>query len=216
MDGENYMTHYDGEYFEWQKKIGEFGATVDLFKFRKYIKATDRVIDFGCGGGFMLKALGSAAKIGVEINDLARKFAINQGINTVKDASEIEDNWADVIISNNALEHALCPFNELKKLRSKLKSGGKIVFVVPNEKKGSWKPNDINQHLYTWTPLNIGNLFIAAGFTIEKIDIIPIWPPKPMQVRKIFGLRLFYLFSKISGDFRRWCQIRVVAAKPLL
>jgi hypothetical protein len=45
---------------------------------------------------------------------------------------------------------ARCPFVELKKLRSKLKPDGKMVFVVPHEKKGSrtrWRPNGINQHL---------------------------------------------------------------------
>ena len=217
------MTHYDEEYFEWQKKVGEFAATVDIFKFSQYVKNTDHVIDFGCGGGFMLKALGSAFKIGVEINDTARAFASDQGISTVKDVSKIEDNWADVIISDNALEHTLCPFTELKKLRTKLKPGGKMVFVVPHEKKGSrthWKPNDINQHLYTWTPLCIGNLFVAAGFTILKIDIIPLWPPSPMNLfakpkfRKIFGLRLFYLFGKIGTALSgKWCQIRVIATK---
>ena len=51
------MTHYDEKFFDWQKKIGEFGATVDLFKFRKYVKTTDRVVDFGCSGASYLRRL---------------------------------------------------------------------------------------------------------------------------------------------------------------
>lgn len=62
-----------------------------------------------------------------------------------------------MIISDNTLEHTLCPFAELKKLRSKLKPGGKKCFVVPHEKKSPWKLNDINQHLLLGTsyPLEI-------------------------------------------------------------
>lgn len=103
------MTYYDESYFEWQKSTGEFGSTVDRYKFEKYIRTIDYVLDFGCGGGFMLKSLNCAAKIGVEVNDSARQFALTQGISAVKDSNQILDEWADVIISDNALEHTLAP-----------------------------------------------------------------------------------------------------------
>jgi SAM-dependent methyltransferase len=209
------LSHYDERYFNWQKKMGEFVPSVDLFKFRDYVKSTDNVIDFGCGGGFMLKALNCKCKIGIEINSAARQFGSENGLDMVKDADEIEDQWADVIISDNALEHTLCPFSELKKLYPKLKPGGKIVFVVPHEKKMRWKPNDINQHLYTWSQLSAGNLFTQAGFNVEKINSIPLWPPFYEQIKRYFGLRIFFALGRISTAlFWNWDQIRVVATKP--
>lgn len=43
--------YYGEKYFEWQKAVGEFGGRANLFKFEKYIKENDNVLDFGCGGG---------------------------------------------------------------------------------------------------------------------------------------------------------------------
>jgi SAM-dependent methyltransferase len=207
---------YDEKFFERQRKTGEFAAVAELYKFQKYIKPSDNVIDFGCGGGFMLKSLSCSAKIGVEINNAARDFAHENGIPTVRDSSEIEDEWADVIISDNALEHTLSPFDELKKLSSKLKPGGKIVFVVPHEKKMPWKPNDTNQHLYTWSPLCIGNLFVAAGFRVAEISNLPVWPPGARPIWRYFGFRVFFMTSKIyTALSRQWSQIRIVATKPV-
>jgi len=209
------LAHYNEKFFEWQRKIGESVAIAELYKFKKYIKPSDNVIDFGCGGGFMLKSLNCSGKIGIEINKTARNFATEYGIAIVEDASTIKDEWADVIISDNALEHTLSPFDELRKLFSKLKSGGKIIFIIPHEKKMSWKPNDVNQHLYTWSPMCIGNLFVTAGFIVEEISNLPILSPGYRFFRKYFGFRGFFIANKIytviSGQ---WSQIRIVANKP--
>ena len=49
--------HYDDKYFVWQASIGEFSGWADLPKFKNYISKTDDVLDFGCGGGYLLKRL---------------------------------------------------------------------------------------------------------------------------------------------------------------
>jgi len=48
-------THYDKKYFDWQVSIGEFDGWANLCKFIKYISHDSEVLDFGCGGGFLLK-----------------------------------------------------------------------------------------------------------------------------------------------------------------
>jgi len=78
---EDIMNHYDSKYFKYQKIIGEFGGKANIFKFEKYIKNTDNVVDFGCGGGYLLKNLQCKQKIGVEINDAACKTAQENRIN---------------------------------------------------------------------------------------------------------------------------------------
>lgn len=42
---------YNQTYFDYHNKIGEFSGWANYTKFEKYIKPTDRVVDFGCGGG---------------------------------------------------------------------------------------------------------------------------------------------------------------------
>lgn len=124
-----------------------------FYKIRKYIKSTDRVIDFGCGGGYLLEKINCGEKIGIEINENAREVATLKGIKTVISADDISDNWADVIISNHALEHTQRPLDEIMLLRNKLRTGGLIVFIVPSEGVyHSYNALDPNHHLYIWSP----------------------------------------------------------------
>lgn len=137
---ETEKSHYDEKYFLWQMEMGEFGAKADSFKFESLINEKDTVLDFGCGGGYLLSILSCRRRIGIELNDIARQRASENGIEVYKYSAEVPDNSCDLIISNHALEHTFNPYNELKSLYSKLKQNGMIVFVVPNEKKKSGIP----------------------------------------------------------------------------
>jgi len=113
--------HYDKKYFSWQSSIGEFGGWADLTKFKGWIQPNFKIIDFGCGGGYLLKNIICREKIGVEINETASRQAEQLGIKVYETTNEIEDNWADLIISTNVLEHCCSPLGELKDLYLKLK-----------------------------------------------------------------------------------------------
>jgi len=108
--------HYDEKYFDWQKSIGEFGGWANTTKYSKYISEEDIVLDFGCGGGFLLKNIKCKKKIGVELNPSAAETARENGIEVYCKTDEISDDSIDIIISNNALEHTHYPLDELKKL----------------------------------------------------------------------------------------------------
>lgn len=209
-------THYSEEYFDWQKNIGAFGGVANLFKFVDYIKPTDNVIDFGCGGGYLLGNINCADKIGIEINDVAREEASKHGIKTVKSAHEIEDEWADILISNNALEHTHRPLDEIKGLLPKLKKGGRFVFIVPNDFNIAYKPGNRSQHLYSWCEMSAGNLFTTAGFKVDKVETIKhMWPPNYHKIWKRFGQRIFDIICKIySRLYADWYQIRVIGSRP--
>ena len=72
MKAKNY---YGNEYFNnYQREIGEFGGKANIFKFKKYISRNHSVLDFGCGGGFLLNNLDCKDKIGIEINPIARDY----------------------------------------------------------------------------------------------------------------------------------------------
>ena len=53
------------------QKIGKFGAIFNKNKFTPYIKKSDVVLDFGCGGGYLLNNIECAEKYGLEINEVA-------------------------------------------------------------------------------------------------------------------------------------------------
>ena len=49
--------HYNESYFKWQSGIGKFGAWANIHKFIYYIKPDQNILDFGCGGGFLLNQI---------------------------------------------------------------------------------------------------------------------------------------------------------------
>lgn len=208
--------HYDDDYFNWQSEAGEFGGWANQTKFIKYITQDDVVLDFGCGGGYLLKNIDCKKRLGVEINPLAAETAKRNGVEVYSKVEDVQDESIDVIISNHALEHALQPLDELRELKKKLKVGGKVIFVVPCENISMrYKSDDINHHLYSWSPMCLGNLFVEAGYSlIESKAYIHKWPKRSVLIRRIGGRRLFDLACRIYGRLSRSSfQVRAVGKK---
>jgi len=208
--------YYDEKYFDYQKEQGSFAAKIMCQFFQPYIKPSDAVLDFGCGGGFLLNELNASNKLGIEINATARKYALDElSINAVSAISEVEDNWADVIISCHALEHTLRPYDILKELLPKLKQGGVVVFIVPHETKYKYNSSDVNKHLYTWSEQNIGNLFLEAGYDVkESKELVHRFPPRHMKIYKAFGTKVFNRVCRIYGiwaRYRHMTQVKIIA-----
>ena len=197
--------HYDQSYFSWQQSLGEFSAKANFFRFAPYVRVTDRVIDFGCGGGHLLSVLRCADRRGIEVNPIARVEAERRGVKCVAGASDLPDEWADVVISNSALEHTEDPLTELRQLLPKVRRGGLVIFCVPHETTGwRYKPNDINQHLYTWSPMALGNLFTTAGFSVAWVKSDKsLWPPHYERIYNVFGEIVFRAICKLY----RWARL---------
>ncbi len=208
--------HYDSKYFDYQAPIGEFGGWANLTKFNNFISPADDVLDFGCGGGYLLNQLDCRNKVGVEVNPTAAKTAEENGAEVYLKTADVPDDYVDVIVSNNALEHTLHPLEELKQLYPKLRPGGKIIFVVPCESiTYSYKAEDINHHLYSWSPMCLGNLFTEAGFSlIESKPYLHKWPPNYRRYARLGGRRLFDFVCRIYGRWERtWFQVRAIGER---
>lgn len=194
--------HYNSDYFDWQKNIGEFGGWANSYKFRSSIKPSDVVIDFGCGGGFLLKNINCKRRIGIEPNPNAVQSIVGFGIEHYRSPLDalngLSEGVADVIISNHALEHTLNPLQELISLKRLLRVGGVINFVVPCESiKCEYNPNNIDRHLFTWSPLNLGNLFAEAGYSVEySRSYIHRWPPFYTRIARL-GWPIFNLVCRL-------------------
>ncbi len=211
------VQHYDKDYFEWQKHLGQFGGVANQIKFRDFIRANEKVLDFGCGGGYLLSSFENIERYGVEINPDASQVATSNGLTCFADSSLLPKSFFDLIISNNALEHTENPLQELRNLYASLKPGGRICMIVPLDIKSyAYKPNDINFHLFSWSPMNLGNLLDCAGFQVIKSEpFIHKWPPKHALLARLLGWSAFHLLCRVYGRIEAsWCQVRAVAVKP--
>lgn len=217
-------SRYGKEYFQYQFEIGRFGAWANLTKFSEYIHPRMKVLDFGCGCGYLLANIDCKERLGVEINPIARAEAKRSGIRTVASTSEIEVGWADAVVSNHALEHCRHPLQELQALLPKVAPGGIAVFVVPCEAiKNRYRQDDPNHHLYSWSPMSLANLFAEAGFAVlESKPYIHHWPPKfiPRLLRSVGGRGLFEAGCRIYGALTYlnlspapFSQVRLVAKR---
>jgi SAM-dependent methyltransferase len=170
--------HYDAKYFAWQNKHADIKARLKVERIAPYVRPCDTVIDFGSAGGEMLAGLPGSRKIGIEVSDVARAASQRKfGLELYKRIDDVPDGVADTIVTNHTLEHLASPHEALRLLIPKFKPGGKLVVVVPIEgwqspASRAWKAGDVNRHLYTWTPMNMGNLLHDAGYDPLEIRVV--------------------------------------------
>ena len=159
--------------------------------FSPHIRETDCVLDFGCGGGFLLNGLYCAEKHGFDVNENALAQVKSFGIAAHNSYDSIENDKFDVIISDSAREHTPNPYECLKELKTKLKSGGTLFFRVPHETLAwAYQEGDWNYHLFTWSPMAIGNLVHAAGYKNISVAIEKgVRPPLYQYLKHIPILR---------------------------
>lgn len=180
----NYSSKEGEIYFQKQKAVGQVAARWNLHFYNQIIGANDRILDFGCGGGFLLHELVCCEKIGVDINPAARQCAEALGIRAYSTLDELGDRKFTKIISNHALEHVPSPLTALQKLNSLLEHSGILVLLLPME---DWRASeqrkisddDAAHHLYTWTPRTLANLLLEAKFKPLSVEVVmDAMPPR--------------------------------------
>lgn len=209
--------YYDKSYFDKTFEHQRYAAYFDRLKFEKFVSPSDRVIDFGCGGGYILSGLNVRERAGVEINEAAATAARASGMQVFDSLEKIEEGWADVIISHHALEHVDDPLGMVRLMFTRLRTGGRIVLVTPSKSfKIRYREDDPNFHLFTWSPSNLGNLLKRAGFV--EISTSPVhhrWPRYWWIVGPIVGKKAMNRICVVYGRIMTGIsQVRAVGYKP--
>lgn len=215
--------HYREEaaltYFRYQRIGGPLKGELNRRKFDSHIAPCDHVLDFGCGPGFTLAALQTGAgKVGVDPNEHNRRSAAELGVRAVATTQELEEATVDVAISNHALEHTLSPYAELLGLRRVLRPWGRLALCVPiNDWRSERQPrlDDPNHHLYTWTPLLLGNLLQEAGFLVRSCEVVHYGTPGRLTypLARFLPRSAFDLVCRATAFLLRRREIRAVAVR---
>lgn len=212
MKGEG---RYNADYFSMQLEMAKIDSVLDCKFFQQQIQPTDKVAEFGMGGGLLLEKLKCGEKIGIEVNAVAREYAKQRGIESVSDFTELEDKSMDVIISSHALEHCFRPFEIISGLREKLVEGGKAIFVVPYDSIRNEHIKGIDYyHLYTWNQRNLGNLFKLAGYFIREVGLREVaWPRDWKGLFKEESIDCFRAISVLESERIGYYSVYVIAEK---
>jgi len=140
------------------------------------LKASDRAVDLGAGGGevvFMLRACGVDA-IGVEPNEGYARFAseklglpVSHGF--YEDA-QIPPGSVDLVTCFHVMEHVESPLDALARARSWLRVGGRMVVEVPNvESTCEWPGRKFHKaHLWNFNVATMEGMGRKAGFSVER------------------------------------------------
>lgn len=215
--GKTYAGDQGKAYATWQNNWHRGLGTVVARKFNASIRATDSVVDFGCGDGENLSSIACAKKIGIEPNDAAADFARSRGLEVHPTLSAIPDGSVDVVMTHHALEHCLRPIDELIDMLRVLKQDGRLIVVVPIDDWRSqrrYDPADIHRHLVTWTPQLLGNSLNEAGYRVTSIGISHYtWPPKAHWSARTLPPKVFDTIAGLWSHFTRIREIRAVAVR---
>jgi len=215
------IDHYLGakgeDYFAWQKADGLVDVRYNLHIWRRHVIPTDDVLDFGCGGGFLLKALDARRKVGVEVNPTARRQAVELGVETFDNVRDVPGVF-DKVISSHALEHVPHPRQALVDLKAKLRGPDSwLVLLLPlddwrNVSNRRYRPDDVSMHLHAWTPQSLGNLLASCGYAVHEVSMIRhAWPPGRHWLWRIHP-RAFHAAAWMWSIARKQRQLFAVAS----
>jgi len=219
----NTSQHYTADrgkaYFEYQNHFSfrDIGAKLNVRNFAPHVKPSDWVLDFGCGGGWLLRELVCRQKVGVELNEHAHPECRDNQVKVYKFVSEVAERDFDVIISNHCLEHVPHPIEALSALRQLLSPDGKLIFVVPIDDwrvQRDFAGTDIDHHLHTWSARLMANTLVEAGFVpLESRTLTHAWFP---IWQKFYGKIPMFAFDALCWAYsvaKKRRQLLVCAKK---
>ena len=123
-----YAKRYSGTGFLYHARI----ATDMLQGVRMTDRHSDKIIDIGCGNGFVSQLFPNFDIVGIDISDGMLAHNPHKWIKAPAEKIPFPDNTFDYVICRSLLHHLEQPLVGLKEMYRVLKPGGKFVCWDPN------------------------------------------------------------------------------------
>ena len=156
-----------------------------------------KVLEIGCGNGEFATNLQGCVVWGIEpvlkVAELAQQKMDKVLVGTYESVyNELPDEFFDVVVCNDVIEHMADPDSFLESIKSKLQPDACLIGSIPNVRyawnlfgmllKKDWKYTDYGTldrtHLRFFTEKSLRRLFLTHGFKIEKfygINNVVFW-----------------------------------------
>jgi SAM-dependent methyltransferase len=140
-----------------------------------------RLLDIGCGSGEFLHQLKNFGweVFGVEISQQSADMGNKRGLNIFcgeLGGADFPENYFDVVVLSQTLEHVYSPGAYLEKIHRLLKEGGLLIIGVPNigcleiQIFGrNCHALDVPRHLHFFSISSLRNYLEKYGFEVEKV-----------------------------------------------
>jgi SAM-dependent methyltransferase len=206
--------HYDRDYFVDQTRDGDLRGIINAWKFKSLVQPSFQILDFGCGDGALLEALGGTN--GVEVNPFSVEAARIRGLRVETSIENYDTASMDLIVSNHCLEHVENPLEAIRGMRRVIRPKGTVAIVVPCHRAGfKYKESDRDFHLFSWSAANLGNLVKLSGFDVlESRELLHRWPPKWRTIVRLFGMNTFHALSRIWARLDRSASQVMCIGRP--
>lgn len=139
-----------------------------------------RLLDVGCGLGYLLSGLGSHwEKHGVEVSGFAARHAREWGSihHGTLESATYEDGWFDAVVLHHVIEHVSDPIELIGEVRRVLKAGGVLVLGTPDFDSAcarrfgnKYRLLHDSTHISLFTNDSMHRFLRDYGFVIDRVE----------------------------------------------
>jgi SAM-dependent methyltransferase len=141
--------------------------------FARYVKATDSVLDLGCGYGEFINTIQCREKLAMDLNPDAQKYLGTDVTFLDQDCSTRwprQDASLDVVFTSNFFEHLpdkAALGRTLDEIRRCLRPGGHLVAMGPNIKYLAGAYWDFWDHYIPLSEASLKEALVTRGFAVD-------------------------------------------------
>lgn len=90
-----------------------------------------------------------------------------------------------------------------------------MICIPLDSPKMKFIENDVNFHLYSFSPINLGNLLVNNKYIVKSSKVLyHKWLPKPFLLYRVLGVKFFHFMCFIYGRINTgWVQVIGIGIK---